>query len=49
MQKVKEQRIKEGQDYDTIIQKSRPDPIYTIWGIRERYPGSLQDESSKLE
>jgi len=23
---IKEQRIKEGQDYDIIIQKSRPDP-----------------------
>ncbi len=33
MQKVKEQRIKEGQDYDTIIQKSRPDPIYSIYSI----------------
>jgi len=28
MEEVKKRRIKEGQDYDTIIQKSRPDPIY---------------------
>ncbi len=35
MEKLKKQRTKEGPDYDTIIQKSRPDPIYIQVVINE--------------